>query len=71
MIGQMQRYRRSLTSTEHSKPNKDLLKIHINYHGLLEYAKSQGKTVPELSDEEKNQFIINSNMNIIRSLQQK
>jgi hypothetical protein len=66
----MQRYRKSLASTEYAMPNKDLLKVHIDYNGLLAYAKSRGKAVPDLSDEEKNRFILNSNMENIRILQQ-
>lgn len=37
-------------------PSK-LPKVHIDYPGLLVYAKKKGVSVIELSDEEKNRFV--------------
>ena len=42
--------------------------VKIDYRGLIAYAKSINKTIPELSDTEKNQFISDSSMQEIRKM---
>lgn len=43
--------------------------IRIDYRGLVDYAHSIGKTVPELSDKEKEMFTYGVSMNTIREAQ--
>lgn len=62
MIGQTKKYRESLKDTPFYEPCTELQRIRIDYSGLIEYANNKGVSVPDLSDEEKNRFVLNSNM---------
>ena len=42
-------------------------RFNIDYRGMIAYAKKVGKTVPELSDAEKNQFIKDATMAEVRT----
>lgn len=42
--------------------------VRIDYRGLIAYAKRQGKRVCDLSDEEKNPFIADGDMDLIRTI---
>lgn len=64
MNGQMKRYEKSLKSTPYFDSSK-LCKVQIDYHGLIAYAKQKGVAVPDLTDEEKDAFIVNSSMDEI------
>lgn len=70
MIGQMTSYKESLATTPY-RDYSPLLSIKIDYKKLLAYAKEKGMSPSELSDDERNRFIVNSNMKKIREIRAK
>lgn len=60
MIGQME------LSNAHPYSRDEIPKFNIDYKGLIKYAHSIGKSVVELSDKEKEKFIIGNTMDDVR-----
>ena len=63
-------YKESLATTPYHDYSP-LLSIKIDYRKLLAYAKEKGMSPSELSDDERNRFIVNSNMGKIREIRAK
>ena len=57
MNGQMKRYRQSLESTPEPILLSQCPQIKMDLRGMMKYAKSIGKKVVELTEDEKKQFI--------------
>ena len=57
MNGQMTKYKESLLKTPKPIPYSQI-KGTMDYRGLLAYAKSQGKKISELSQNEKKKFYV-------------
>ena len=57
MNGQMKRYRESLATMPDPILLSQCPQIKMDLRGLMKYAKSKGKKVVELTEEEKNLFI--------------
>ena len=68
MNGRMRKYRESLKNTRPVVVPKELHRVRIDYSALVKYAKQKGVEPSRLSDEEKNQFILNSDMQTIKEL---
>ena len=64
MTGQMKSFRVKSMAGPYLKA--DIPNIRIDYRGLTSYARKRGKRVFELSDAEKNLFIIDSDMETVR-----
>lgn len=60
MIGQM-----NLSNT-HPYSRDEIPKFNIDYRGLIKYARSIGKSVVELSDKEKEKFIIGNTIDDVQ-----
>lgn len=58
-------YTASINSTEPIMPSQ-IPHVRIDCRGLIQYADAAGKTVMELSDEEKDKFISGSTMRELR-----
>lgn len=67
MIGQKMNYRASLNASKPIMPSQ-IPKVKIDYQGLIKYADTVGKSVIDLSDEEKNKFIRGGTMKEIREI---
>lgn len=57
MIGQMTKYREYLEKTYEPIDSKQLA-YYVDMRGLRDYAKQKGVPIAELSDNEKNKFLI-------------
>ena len=68
MTGQMKNYKEALENTPAIDVSPEVFKIKIDYSGLDKYAASKGVTIESLSDQEKNMFILYSDMDKIHSM---
>lgn len=55
-------------ATRYIEPPEELHKIRIDYDGLISYAKDKGMQPGDLSDEEKDRFILNSSIEEIKEI---
>ena len=64
LTGRMKSFRPTKLAEPYSKA--DIPNIRIDYKGLTAFARAKGKRVCDLSDEEKNRFIIDADMRVVR-----
>ena len=64
MNGQMKSFRPAALAGPYFKA--DIPNINIDYRGLTAFARNKGCKVCDLTDEEKNRFITDADMNIVR-----
>lgn len=57
MYGQMKKYKESLINTPEPIMPSQLPQIALDLRGMMEYAKSLGKKVVELTESEKQMFV--------------
>lgn len=57
MYGQRKKYRESLKKTPDPIMLSQLPQVKFDLRGMMEYAKSKGKKVAELTDSEKKKFL--------------
>ena len=68
MSGQKKSYREMLRDTPYPQVSPEVFKINIDYHGLREYADSKGISISQMTDVEKDRFIINSSMSQLKKI---
>ncbi len=64
MSGQMKLYNTGILAGPYFK--SDIPDIRIDYRGLIAFAKKKGCIVCDLTDEEKNCFIYDADMSVVR-----
>ena len=64
MTGRMKSFRPTKLAGPYFKA--DIPNIRIDYKGLTAFARKEGKRVCDLSDEEKNRFIVDADMRVVR-----
>ena len=68
MIGHKMRFEINSADTEYIAAPMALRQIRFDYPGLIQYSRKRGVPIPELSDEELNMFILNSDIATIRKI---
>lgn len=68
MSGRKKNYKDMLKGTPYPQVSAEVFKVNIDYHGLREYANSKGIPISQLTDVERDRFIVNSSMSQIRAM---